>query len=55
MDRTRACVVAAMAGLALSGCIGESQFNYDTELDSRDWVGTELLDEMVHFAVRVPR
>jgi hypothetical protein len=47
MKRTGAVVVAASLATVLSGCIGESQLNYTAELDSRDWVGTELLDQMV--------
>lgn len=40
-------LVAVTLAIVLSGCVGESQFNYNTELESLDWIGTELLDEMV--------
>ena len=34
-------LVAVALATVLSGCAGESQFNYNTELESRDWIGTE--------------
>jgi hypothetical protein len=40
-------LVAVALATMLSGCVGESQFNYSTELEQRDWIGTELLEEMV--------
>jgi len=33
----------------------ESQFNYDTELDSRDWLERNCLTKWFIIAVRVPR